>query len=121
MYYTQIIIEDHPEATVNDNFVSVLTERWKFIEDGNGRSKYIKRTPEGAWLLNSSYGVENLQDIKEQYDSWGTVYFGPTVTYLGMIKVWNTESAAQGWVAAVEALDLPGVTISYHGTTDPTV
>jgi hypothetical protein len=121
MYYTQIIIEDHPEATVNDNFVSVLAERWKFIEDGNGRSKYVKKDPEGAWLLNPGYSVENLQDVKEQYESWGTVYFGPSVTYLGMIKVWNTESAAQAWVAAVGALDLPGVTISYHGTTDPTV
>jgi hypothetical protein len=121
MYYTQIIIEDHAEATVNDNFVSVLTERWKFIEDGNGRSKYVKRDPEDAWLLNPSYSAGSSQEVKQEYDSWGAVYFDASVTYHGMIKVWNTESAAQGWVDAVQALDLPGVTISYHGTTDPSI
>jgi hypothetical protein len=121
MYYTQIIIEDHAEATVNDNFVSVLAERWKFIEDGNGRSKYIKADPEFSWALNPSFNTVDNQESKENYDAWGAVYFGPSVIYYGMIKVWNTESAAQGWVDAVQALDLPGVTISYHGTTDPSI
>lgn len=123
MYYTKLIIEDHAEMTLNDAYQLAMEERWKLISDGNGRTKYNQITVDGTWILNDALEDFNAQQSKQNWDEkWASqLVFAPQTIYHALIKVWNTESAAQAWVAAVEALDLPGVTISYHGTTDPTV
>lgn len=124
MYYTKLIIEDCAERTLNDTYHLVLTERWKFIDDGNGRTKFRRSSPTDVWDESENYSTVTTAESKELWDAFvlgnGSV-FQPSETYHESIKIWNTESAAQGWVTAVQALDLDNVTISYHGTTDPTV
>jgi hypothetical protein len=120
MYYTKIILEETDTMSVNDVFRLILEERWKFIDDGNGRTRYRCKSPDQEWTENLSYNNPAVE-VKSYVDAWTDDFFDPSVVYLGMIKIWNTQSAAQGWVAAVQTLDLPGVTISYHGTTDPSI
>lgn len=121
MFYTKLIINPHVDHSVNDRFVAAVDERWKFTEDSNGRTKYFQNTPDSVWEFNSTYDTVPLDQVKSYYDSMQGLFYPPSVTYLGLVKVWNTESAAQGWCSAVQSLQLPGVTISYHGSTDPTV
>ena len=121
MFYTKLIINPSSDATVNDRYVAAVDERWKFMEDGNGRTMYIQETPDGVWLYNDTYNQVPLEQVKRYYDSMQGVFYPASVVYLGVIKVWNTEAAAQAWCAAVQSLQLPDLTISFHGTTDPTV
>jgi hypothetical protein len=124
MYYTKLVLEDHVEMTLNDAFLLIIEERWKLMSDGNGRTKYYMVEGAESWTLNETYDSMTVEESKQNWDAkvqGEQSAFSPSVTRHACIKVWNTESAAQAWVAAVEALDLPGVTISYHGTTDPTV
>ena len=123
MYYTKLIIEDCAERTLDDTYFLVLDERWKFIDDGNGRTKFQRSSPTDVWDENGSYNTLTSVQSKEMWDVFaannGSVFL-PSETYHESIRIWNTESAAQGWVTAVQALNLDNVTISYHGTTDPT-
>ena len=124
MYYTKLIIEDRADSALNDAFLLVMEERWKLVSDGNGRTKYFLPEDAEFWVTNETYGTLTAEQSKLDWDNkiqGLQSAFNPSVTRHGLIKVWNTELAARAWVANVEALDLPGVTISYHGTTDPTV
>lgn len=122
MYYTKLIIEDHAEMSLNDAYYLTMGERWKLMADGNGRTMYNQFEGDDSWVLNETLESHSTEESKMTWDERvPSLAFNPGVTSHGLIKVWNTESAAQAWVAAVEALDLPGVAISYHGTTDPTV
>lgn len=120
MYYTKLIVQDHAETTLNDAYIAAIEERWKFIEDGNGLTKCHRDSPSDSYQLNTGYNYTALES-KAFWDGHIGAKFKPSVTYHEVIKVWNTQEAAEGWVAAVQALALPGITISYHGTTDPTV
>lgn len=124
MYYTKIIIEDCEEMPLNDAYQIVMGERWNFLEDGNGRTKYNQAdSANEPWILNDSFEEIDAVASKEIWDTnWaGQAVFPAGQTYHALIKIWNTQAAAQGWVAAVQAHNLPGVTISYHGTTDPSI
>lgn len=121
MYYTKLIIEDCAERTLDDTYRLVLDERWKFIDDGNGRTKFRRSLSTDAWEEVPNYATVTVSESKALWDQLGSGNIFPVSdVYHESIKIWNTESAAQGWVTAVQALDLDNVTISYHGTTDPT-
>ena len=123
MYYTKLIIEDCAERTMNDTYHLVLAERWKFIDDGNGRTKFQRFSLTDELEQSAKYDMGTNAERKETWDFFALNnggFFEPSQTYYESIRIWDTESAAQGWVTAVQALDLDNVTISYHGTTDPT-
>jgi hypothetical protein len=120
MYYTKLIIEDHNEITVNDAYLATIEERWKFISDGSGRSKWTKKSLDAEYTLSTDWDTVDSQQSKNLWDAGApTVVISPNIVYYEIVRAWNTEEAAQGWVNAVAALDLPNVTITYHGNTDP--
>jgi hypothetical protein len=119
MYYTKLILEETETMSTDDAYRLAIEKRWEFIDDGNGRSKYMQIGADSTWISNDAYNQDQPQ-VNQGPDSHST-FLGPSISYFALIKVWNTEAAAQGWVDAVEALQLPGVTISYHGTTDPSI
>lgn len=121
MYYTKLIIENREDMTLNDAYYLAMEERWKLVADGSGRTKYFKMSSDVEWTENPGVEAKTAQESKDHWDEkWsGGIMFPASHAYLGVVKIWNTQQAAQDWVDRVTALNLDGVSISYHGNTDP--
>lgn len=120
MFYTKLVISE----SVEQAYAAIMTTRWEFVAlTPSGGTKASRVTVDGEWQFNPGYSnynsVTSEADYKEKLKQ-GPVFPDDTA-YYEAVRGWDSAAIAQDFVAAVQALNLPGVTISYEGATDPTV
>lgn len=120
MFYTKLVISE----SVEQAYAAIMPTRWEFVAlTTSGGTKASRVTVDGEWEFNPGYSTYNSVTSKaerEELLKLGSVFPDGTA-YYEAVRGWDSAAIAQEWVAAVQALNLPGVTISYEGATDPTV
>jgi hypothetical protein len=123
MFYTKLVISESSELLLEQSFVAVLSARWGFVSvTTTGGSKAKRYTPTSEWVPSANF--ENYNSAESEAEngdlSASGNLFPAGTTYYEEVRGWESAAIAQQFVAAVQALNLSGVTVSYEDTTDPT-
>ena len=121
MFYTKLVISE----SVEQAYAAIMSTRWEFVAlTTSGGTKASRVIVDGEWQFNPGYpnynSVTSEAECKEKLNL-GIVFFPDDTAYYEGVRGWDSAAIAQDFVSAVQALNLPGVTISYEGATDPTV
>jgi hypothetical protein len=119
MFYTKLVISEPVEQA----YRAVITERWNFVPlTTSGGTKARRFASDGAWKENPTFGSYNSQKSMEISETKSVLdrVVRDNITFVEEIRVWESTAIAQDFVAAIQALNLAGVTVSYEGDTDPT-
>lgn len=122
MFYTKLVIQNSDSLITA--YLAILNKRWDLVSaTPSGGTKAYRLESAGEWVLRANIDAYNSAESKAIVESIGTnvEVFPEGIEYYEGIRVWDSAAIAQQFVAAVQALNLPGVTISYEGATDPTV
>lgn len=120
MFYTKLVISE----SVEQAYAAIMPARWALVPAStSGGTKAVRFTVDGEWEFNPGYATYNSVTSAAEWEEQlkqGSVFPAGTA-YYEAVRGWDSAAIAQEWVADVQALNLPGVTISYEGATDPTV
>jgi hypothetical protein len=118
MFYTKLVISE----SVEQSYATIMPTRWALVSTNtSGGTKAYRYETIGPWTQPPNFA--NYNSVESE-SFWGEkLKEGPVfpdgTAYYEAVRSWDSADVAQEWVAAVQALNLTGVTISYEGTTDP--
>lgn len=120
MFYTKIVVTGSAEQSADQAFMAILPTRWSFVSiSTTGGSKRRRYGPTDSWILTPNFETYDSAKSEAWFDHEATSVLPEGTTYYEAVKEWDTAEVAQQFVAAVQALNVPGVVISYEGATDP--
>jgi hypothetical protein len=121
MFYTKLVISE----SVEESYRAFLSKRWEFVAlTTSGGTKAKRYAPDSEWDFTPVHIFEsyNSQESQEDWDQDAPQnnIFPDGTTYFEAVRGWESAAIAQDFVAAVQSLNLTGVTISYEGENDST-
>jgi hypothetical protein len=126
MHYTKLIIQAADNVLLLETYIATLTIRWGFNSvTKTGGTQWHRMAADAEWTHHDSCTPEtyNSDISKEQYDLIDVTTvpgFPVGTTYFETMRFWESAAVAQDYVAAIQTSNLPGITVSYEGTTAPT-
>jgi anti-sigma-K factor RskA len=123
MFYTNVIIQDSDSESLNEKLLATLDKRWEFVSvTKTGGTQRHRLAANAEWIEHLRYTPEtyNSEAQKQQFHKDINKNITRNATYYETVRFWESAAIAQDFVAAVQALNLAGVTASYQGDTDPT-
>jgi hypothetical protein len=120
MFYTKLVISETPEQSADQAYLAVLQARWPLVSvTTTGGTKARRFAAADSWTQTPDFETYDSAASEAWFDHDATSIFPDGTTYYEAVKAWDTAEVAQQFVAAVQALNVPGVVISYDGATDP--
>jgi hypothetical protein len=120
MFYVKMIVQAPDDTVLSETLLAIMNKRWEFVPlNTSGGNKAQRFTTNGDWVFSPNIDSYNSAEAKARFQGIDKVFDSGT-GYYEAIKVWDSATVAQDFAAAIHSLNLPGVTISYEGTTDPT-
>jgi hypothetical protein len=120
MFYVKMIVQAPDDAALSETLLAIMNKRWEFIPlTTSGGNKAQRFTAADDWVFSPNIDSYNSAEAKARFQGIDKVFDSGT-GYYEAIKVWDSANIAQNFVAAIQSLNLTGVTISYEGEIDPT-